>query len=117
VSIGQAAMEHGRGRGVDAPVVDHAAGRAAIMEGEHMIRERKVAKEERPVRVKGVEAKRMEARREHKQPYATEVEDYTSDAVKAPEADPRRKKEHSASLGDAADRLRPLAPSPRRKAH
>jgi hypothetical protein len=93
------------------------------MEGEHMIRERKVAKEERPVRVKGVEAKRMEARREHKQPYATEVEDYTSDAVKAPEADPRRKKEHSATeehssaLGDAADRLRPLAPSRRRKAH
>jgi hypothetical protein len=50
-----------------------------------MTSDRKVAKPERGIRVKGVGAQR-----ELQQPYASEVEDYASDAVKSPRADPRR---------------------------
>lgn len=76
-----------------------------------MVRERKVARLQSAVQIKGVKAKR-----EHRQPYASEIEDYAFDAVKAPEADPGRQP-LEATHGDAADRLRPLEPSRRRKLH
>jgi hypothetical protein len=106
------AMEQDRKAGVSLLRSAERMARAASMEGEYMATDRKVAKGERAIKVKGVEAKR-----EHNQPYATEVEDYGSDAVRTPKADPRRKTEHPSTLDDAADRLRPLAASRRGKAH
>ncbi|CAM5774609.1 hypothetical protein LMIY3S_04608 [Labrys miyagiensis] len=76
-----------------------------------MVRERKVARMESAIQVKGVKAKR-----ENKQPYASEIEDYASGVVKAPESDPRRKPMET-THSDAADRLRPLSPSGRRRPH
>jgi hypothetical protein len=76
-----------------------------------MVRERKVARLQSAIQIKGVKAKR-----EHRQPYASEIEDYASEAVKAPESDPQRQPIET-THSDAADRLRPLAPSQRRKLH
>ncbi|WP_413990968.1 hypothetical protein ACMDCR_02290 [Labrys okinawensis] len=76
-----------------------------------MVRERKVTRLQSAIQIKGVKA-----RREQSQPYASEIEDYASDAVKAPEADPRRQPLET-THGDAADRLRPLEPNRRRKLH
>ncbi len=66
-----------------------------------MISERKVAKGERGLKVKGVKAQR-----ENHQPYATEVEDYASDAVRKPVPDPRRKQEHATTPDETAARRR-----------
>ena len=75
-----------------------------------MASERKIARVESAIQIKGVKAKRARS-----QPYASEIEDYSSDAVRAPEADPRRQPIET-SHSDAADRLRPLVDR-RRKLH
>ncbi len=68
-----------------------------------MVQDRKLAREGHAAKVQGVGAKR-----EHKQPYAAEVEDYAAGAVKTPVTDPGHKPLRSGELDDAADRLRPL---------
>jgi hypothetical protein len=73
-----------------------------------MISERKVAKSERGTKVKGIKPER-----ENNQPYASEIEDYASAALKGPDADLRRK---DGAPEDAADQDRPLS-SGRSKTH
>lgn len=71
-----------------------------------MVQDRKPAKVDHAVKLKGVEAGRDKS-----QPYAAEVEDYASASVKTPVPDPQRKKAPASALDDAANRLRPIEAS------